>query len=107
MRDARPEDIEDGSPNGRQPGGTTYRFKRPIEPARGFRGGAFDGAGDQTAKALFMAAAAALERAPLVPLLLLLLLAAGAHAQLPNFRMALPPDVDPNNKLDVQPGYEL
>lgn len=53
------------------------------------------------------AAAARAPRAPLVLLLLVLSLAAGrANAQLPNFRMALPPDVDPNKRLDTQPGYE-
>jgi hypothetical protein len=38
--------------------------------------------------------------------LAVLLATQAAHAQLPNFRMALPPDVDPNKKLDTQPGYE-
>jgi hypothetical protein len=39
-------------------------------------------------------------------LVFLVLLIRQSFAQLPNFRMALPPDVDPNRKLDVQPGYE-
>lgn len=53
-----------------------------------------------------MAAARAACAAALV-LLLLALASGAARAQLPNFRMALPPDVDPNKKLDTQPGYEL
>jgi hypothetical protein len=53
------------------------------------------------------AAAAAARLLLLVVLAGVLLLTPAARAQLPNLRMALPPDVDPNNRLDTQPGYEL
>lgn len=44
----------------------------------------------------------------LLPLALVAAFAlAGARAQLPNFRMALPPDVDLDKKMDTQAGYEL
>jgi hypothetical protein len=58
-----------------------------------------------------MAASASASAALLLRLALVaaaaLALASPASAQLPNFRMALPPDVDPEKKMDVQAGYEL
>jgi hypothetical protein len=62
------------------------------------------------AAAAAIGAARPARRLPLAQLLLVLLLlvaAMPARAQKPNPRMALPPDVDPDKKINVQPGYEL
>jgi hypothetical protein len=54
-----------------------------------------------------MAAAAAAPAGALRLALVAAVALALASAQLPNFRMALPPDVDLAKRMDVQAGYEL